>query len=182
MTSNKRIQRTLVSSLWLFLGGCAAQPGAQPTVDRAVSSSDPVSCDDALAYETADAHPAIRWISPVEGSSASAALTCILQSNADDGTIELKAYMSSGLYSFIRECRPDEMSIYRTFEYKNRARPYLFRLHSNEFIDPKTYIVVSSHQKPAGNYVHSIAETSNDASRIRFCPPDAQHDIAGDAP
>ncbi len=169
-------------ALWLLIGGCAAQPSTPTTVERAVSPNASVSCNDVLVYEIADAHPGIRWISPRKGVSGNAALSCILRSEMDDGTLELKAYMSSGLYRFVRECSSEEKSIYRVFEYKNSARPYLLRLHTNEFVDPKTYVVVSSHRKPAGHYQHGIAETSNDASRIRLCPPDAQHGAAGNAP
>lgn len=175
--------RTLFSSpirscvwcaLWLVLFGCTVQPETPPTVEREVGSNSPVSCDDALVYETADAHPAIRWINARKGVSANAALSCILRSDGDDGTLELKAYLSSGLYRFVRECGSGGKTVYRVFEYKNSARPYLFRLHRNEFVDPKTYIVVGSHRKPAGNYQHGIAEASNDASKISLCLPGAQ--------
>jgi hypothetical protein len=150
------------------------QPSAPEPVGRAASPNVPTSCDDVLSYQVADAHPSIRWISPRSGVSSDAALGCLLRSEADDGTIELTAYMSSGLYQFVRECNTGEKSIYRLFEYKNKARPYLLRLHATPFVDPQTYIVVSSHRRPAGHYHHGIADRSNNASKIRFCPP-ARH-------
>ncbi len=92
----------------------------------------------------------------------------------DDGTLELKAYMSSGLYIFLRECESGGARTYRVFRYRNSSRPYLLRLHSNQLVDPKTYVVVSSYRKPAGNYQHAIAEAHNNASRITLCPTVAQ--------
>jgi hypothetical protein len=165
---------TQTGALWglvLLIGGCAMQPSAPESVGRAVSPDAPASCDEVLSYRVADAHPSIRWISPRSGVSSDAALGCLLRSEADDGTIELAAYMSSGLYRFVRECSTEEASIYRLFEYKNKGRPYFLRLHTNQFVDPQTYVVVSSHRRPAGHYHHGIAGRSNEASKIRFCAP-----------
>ncbi len=160
-------------ALTVALGGCASPPGPSASQPRTAHPSEAASCDEALLYETADAHPAIRWISVRPGRSANPALSCLLESDADDGTIEMAAYMSSGLYRFIRECRPGDRRIYRLFEYKNRKRPYLLRLHANQYLDPKSYVVVGSYRKPAGNYQHGIAERSNEASSIRLCPPES---------
>jgi hypothetical protein len=132
-------------------------------------------CDEALLYETADAHPGIRWISARRGASGNAALGCILRSAEDDATIEVKSYMSSGLYRFLRECNAKEDTvIYRLFEYKEKARPYLLRLHKDLLAEPRTYIVISSHRNPVGSYHHSIAQKGNDASGITLCPSGGQ--------
>jgi hypothetical protein len=161
-------------ALCLGIGGCAQSPPALTRAQPAVDPPAAVSCDDALLYQTADAHPEIRWISPRPGVPGNVALSCILGSDADDGTIEMKAYMSSGLYRFLRECRPEENVVHRLFQYKNSARPYLLRLHTTPHADPKTYLIVSSYRKPAGNTQHLIAQSSNDASRMTLCPPAAQ--------
>lgn len=139
---------------------------------QAASPAEEGSCDEALIYETADAHPAIRWISPRRDASGDAALGCILRWAGDDGTLELKEYMSSGLYRFLRECSPDGDTVYRLFEYKEKARPYLLRLHTQPMVEPRTYILVGSHRSPVGSYQHQIAQKSNDASRVTLCPPD----------
>ena len=141
---------------------------------QAASPAESDSCDEALLYETADAHPAVKWISPRRGASGDAALGCILRSAGDDGTLEAKAYMSSGLYRFLRECKPEEDKVYRLFEYKEKARPYLLRLHTQPLVEPRTYIVVGSRRSPVGSYLHSIDQKSNDASSMTLCPPDAQ--------
>lgn len=98
----------------------------------------------------------------------------MLRSQDDDAPLELKAYMSSGLYRFVRECDSEGASVYRLFEYKNSARPYLLRLHTDPLVDPKTYIVVVSYLEPAGNYQHGIAEAGNAAAGLARCPPDAR--------
>lgn len=141
---------------------------------QAASPAESDACDEALLYETADAHPAIKWISPRRGASGNAALGCILRSAGDDGTLEAKAYMSSGLYRFLRECKPEEDKVYRLFEYKEKARPYLLRLHTQPLVEPRTYIVVGSRRSPVGSYQHSIDQKSNDVSRMTLCPLDAQ--------
>lgn len=123
-------------------------------------------CHDPSLYDTADAHPEIRWLSTQRGAG------CIFAPDVDSGTIEMKEYMSSGLYKFIRECRIDDQNTYRLFEYKNKGRPYLLRLHTNQFVDPKTYVIIRSYRQPAGNYLHSIVQSSNHASSIKLCPPE----------
>jgi hypothetical protein len=93
----------------------------------------------------------------------------------DNATGEVAEYMTSGLYNFIRECKITDKEIYRLFEYKNKGRPYLLRLHTNQFVDPKTYVVIGSYRKPAGNYQHSIDQKSNDSSDIKQCSPDGKN-------
>ncbi len=131
------------------------------------------SCDDALMYETADAHPEIRWVSPRPGAPGDRALGCLLTQDADNGTLETKAYMSSGLYQFIRECRQEDGDIYRVFEYKKKQKPYLLRLHRDPMVDPKTYIVVLSSRRPSGNFSHMVVERANAALKIKRCPADS---------
>jgi len=167
-------------ALWLAIGSCAGS-GLPAAAGERGDSIDATSCNEVLQYETADAHPEIKWISPRKGVSANAALSCMLRAETDDGDLETKAYMSSGLYRFLRECRSEANTVYRLFMYKKSGLPYLLRLHTNQFVDPYTYIVVRSYTKPAGNLVHSIGQRSNDASRITLCPPDAPHGAAGGA-
>ena len=155
--------------LLVVMGGCVSRPVSSPVTPRTFNTTEAVSCDQTLMYETADDYPRIKWISIRPGMSQNTALSCLLHSDADDGTLELKAYLSSGLYRFVRECSADETHIYRLFEYKNKGRPYLLRLHTNQFVDPKTYVVVGSYRKPGGNYQHHISEGSNDASKLRNC-------------
>lgn len=151
------------------LGACASDPApAQPTT-RTSNTAEPASCDEALMYEIADAHPEIRWRSPRPGASGNAALGCLLTTDADSATLETAAFMSSGLYRFVRECRLGEQKTSRVFEYKNKDRPYLLRLHKDPLVDPKTYIVVASIRIPTGTYRHSIAESSNSAAGIKTC-------------
>lgn len=123
-------------------------------------------CQDPFFYDTADAHPGIRWISTKRGGS------CIMGSGVDGATIETVDYMSSGLYRFVRECRTDDQTIYRLFEYKNSGLPYLFRLHPTPYLDPRAYVTIVSHHKTTGAYQHSVAEKAHFASSIRLCPPE----------
>ena len=138
------------------------------------------ACDESLLYETADAHPAIRWISTRPSASSDAALGCILRSNKDDATIDVASYMSSKLYRFVRECRPDGDRVYRLFQYKEPKRPYLLRLHKDLLVEPRTYIVVVSHRLPVGSYQHSIAQTGNNASSMTLCPPGTEPGAASE--
>lgn len=128
-------------------------------------------CDEVLLYETADAHPEIRLIAARRGVSSEVALGCFLRSAKDDASIAVKSYLSSGLYRFVRQCNTErDAVIYRVFEYKERTRPYLLRLHRDLIAEPKTYIVISSYRFPVGSYNHGIAQTSNDAEGITLCP------------
>lgn len=169
---SKHMPGSLALCGWLLvLSACASAPEPPRPTARASSAVEATSCDEALLYETADAHPDIRWGSARPGVSGDAVLGCLLTTDTDSGTIETVAYMSSGLYKFVRECRPNEQRTYRVFEYKNKGRPYPLRLHKDPFVDPKTYIVVSSFRIPTGTYRHSIAESSNSAAQIVNCPP-----------
>lgn len=156
---------------FLLLGGCASPTVPAKGNAQASPAVEVTSCDDALLYETADAHPEIRWLSIRPGVSRDMALSCLLSADTDDGTIEMAAYMSSGLYDFVRECQDGENRILRVFEYKNKSRPYLLRLHTDPYVDPKTYVVVSSVRVPSGTYRHAISESSNNAERVKACQP-----------
>jgi len=129
------------------------------------SNAESQQCEDPSLYETADAHPGIRWISTQRGGG------CILRPDVDQATIGAAEYMSSGLYRFVRECRIDDQTIYRLFEYKNKGLPYLLRLHF-QHVDPKTYVVIGSHHKTAGAYQNNVAESAHFASGIKLCPPE----------
>lgn len=149
-----------------------AAPEEAKRLLQAVSPDAGDPCDDTLLYRTADAHPDIRWISPRRDASGSAALGCVLRSAQDDADIDVAIYMSSGLYRFLRECRQDADTLFRLFEYKDKARPYLLRLHKDLYVEPRTYIVVRSQRYPIGAYHHSLGQVSNDASRLTSCLPD----------
>jgi hypothetical protein len=145
-----------------------AQIGAQKQAEAPGQS---VSCDDVMLYETADAHPDIRWRSVRKGVPSGVALSCLLRTKADEVTIETVEYLSSGLYRFVRECQATERETYRLFEYKKKEVPYLLRLHSGS-ADPATYVVVLSTRTAAGNYQHMVSERVNSSRRIKRCPPE----------
>lgn len=121
--------------------------------------------------QTADAHPDIRWVVG-DNVSQGKFVSCLLGWKKDSATIEVAAYLTSDLYRFVGECRESEQSVKRVFEYKNKGRPYLLRLHTNQFVDPYTYIVVGSYSKGNnGYYHHSIGQKTNDYEKLESCRP-----------
>ncbi|MDA1074204.1 MAG: hypothetical protein O3A63_05495 [Proteobacteria bacterium] len=134
-------------------------------IAQAEEEAEHIPCDEALLYETADAHPDIRWTS-MNPSVGNKGLSCLFSSARDDATIEFQSYFSSGLYQFARECETVGFDIYRLFEYKNKSRPYLLRLHRDPFVDPKTFVVtVSLFREESGTYHHLIG--------LKRCGPDS---------
>lgn len=165
--------RVVALSFVLLLAGCA-QPAYQAEPPRtAILTSAPGSCKESLAYQTAAAHPEIRWVAASGGGSTDATLSCLLAGDHDDGSIEMKAYMSSGLYEFVRECGSDANTTHRLFRYRNEGRPYALRLHRDPNLDPVTWVIISSYRKPAGNFQHEVGQRGNKGSDMSLCPPAA---------
>lgn len=150
--------------------GCAPSAKVSESSSVQIHPSRPTSCGDALVYETSDAHPDIRWVKAAAGGSSNSALSCLLGGDNDDGSIEMKAYMSSGLYQFVRECRADAGTVHRLFRHKRHGRPYALRLHKDAHFDPTTWIIVSSYRKPAGNFQHEIGQRGNRGADVSLCP------------
>jgi len=140
--------------------GTASPPAAQPAPSaQADHPNDSLPCE----IRTADAHPDITWTTN---------MGCITRETASAATIEVVDYMTSGLYKFITECKGEGGTVLRVFEYKNKSRPYLLRLH--RFVDAYTYVVITSYPgRNSGIYSHEVSEKANKRSRIKSCSPES---------
>jgi hypothetical protein len=162
----------VVTLALLALLGCASPSATkQSSPARRDNARDALPCDEALRVQTADAHPDIRWVVG-DDVSQEKFVSCLLRWKKDSATLEVAAYLTSDLYKFIGECRESEQPIRRVFEYKDKARPYLLRLHTIRFVDPYTYIVVGSYPNgTSGYYAHSVDQKTNDYDKLKSCRP-----------
>lgn len=160
-----------VCLMLLLLTACVTQQTRERNpLSQANATRDALSCEEVFETQTADSYPTITWdigINISEGKAVGCLLTKGERMNT--ATNETVEYLSSGLYSFISECREDGGAFRRVFEYKNKDRPYLLRFHTNPLVDPYTYIVVGSYPKKSDAYNHSIIQKANDSEKIILC-------------
>ena len=173
MNSVEIAQRLLRLSLPLLaLFGCASpSTTSRPSASQPGYARDSLPCEEALQLQTSDAHPDIRWVVS-DNVSQGKFLSCLLNWKKDTATIEAAAYLASGQYKFIGECRESGQPIRRVFEYKNKDRPYLLRFDTAPYVDPYTYIVVESYPRQSSeHFSHSIDQKTNFYERLKSCRP-----------
>jgi len=163
------VRKIALVALTLFaLSGCAA-PEKQASSTGSVGARDSLPCEEVLRMQTADAHPDIKWVVG-DNVSQGKFVSCLLGWKKDSATIEVTAYLTSDLYKFVGECPVSGREVMRVFEYKNKTRPYLLRLHTNQFVDPYTYIVVGSYPRGSNDYyLHRIVQKTNDYEQFELC-------------
>ncbi|MBI4997225.1 MAG: hypothetical protein HZC22_10070 [Rhodocyclales bacterium] len=174
----------LCTALFMTLSGCGGPFGKSKPEGNLIAETDAGPHGDietvtrnGVQYqiERSAGHPAISWaVGPNR-------LGAIMSNLADSVSYEDMHALQGHRYEFQKECKGsatvgdpkygvDELPVtFRVFQYANKETMYVFRdvdMNGRKF---RTYIVVASWQRPAGNYSHWIHQRTNDLGEVAYC-------------
>lgn len=157
-----------------------------PSDARDSSTAKRRPCEDIvnIAVRSSGAHPSIRWYDETKVPYKEAALCLHMM---DSAYIPLRAYLSSGHYRFIRECRDTHYGMnvtLRLFEHymkgessvrmETTGQSYVGRKSVNIPVGKK-FLVVGSYLRVEGDFIkkevygHTVHEMADDLQKIASC-------------